>query len=102
ARLMKEGKKEEAERYLLRDLNDQSEYESVQGFTDNVINVAVPSVYSFLEKVVDELQAMYVAAEAPLATVHFGGDEVPNGVWEKSPAVAELLKNDTTLKGVDE
>lgn len=102
ARLMKEGKKEEATHYLLCDVNDQSKYESVQGFTDNVINVALPSTYNFLEKVVDELQAMYTAAGAPLTTVHFGGDEVPNGVWEKSPAVAELLKKDTSLKGVDE
>lgn len=102
ARLMKEGKKEEAERFLLRDLNDKSVYESVQGFNDNIINVALPSVYNFLEKVVDEMRAMYVAADAPLATVHFGGDEVPEGVWEKSPVVAELLKKDASIKGVDE
>ncbi|TCC96439.1 family 20 glycosylhydrolase [Pedobacter hiemivivus] len=102
ARFMKEGKKEEAERYLLRDLNDKSVYESVQGFNDNVINVALPSAYNFLEKVVDEMRAMYVAADAPLATIHFGGDEVPEGVWEKSPLVAELLKKDPSIKGVDE
>lgn len=102
ARLMKEGKKVEAERYLLRDLNDKSVYESVQGFNDNIINVALPSVYTFLEKVVDEMRAMYVAADAPLATVHFGGDEVPAGVWENSPVVADLLKKDNSIKGVDE
>lgn len=102
ARLMKEGKKEEAERFLLRDLNDKSVYESIQGFNDNIINVALPSTYNFLEKVVDEMRAMYDAAGAPLATVHFGGDEVPVGVWEKSPAVAELLNKDTSIKGVDE
>lgn len=101
-RLMKLGKKQEAAQYLLRDLDDKSEYESVQGFKDNVINVAVPSVYTFLEKVVDEIRAMYTDANAPLATIHFGGDEVPAGVWEKSPAVANLLKKDTSVKGVDE
>lgn len=101
-RLMKEGKKEAAEQYLLRDKNDQSVYESVQGFNDNIINVALPSAYNFLEKVVDEMRAMYVAADAPLTTIHFGGDEVPAGVWEKSPAVADLLKKDPTIKGVDE
>ncbi|WP_316815636.1 family 20 glycosylhydrolase [Pedobacter nyackensis] len=102
ARLMKEGKKEEAERFLLRDLNDKSVYESIQGFNDNIINVALPSTYTFLEKVVDEMRAMYDAAGAPLATVHFGGDEVPVGVWEKSPAVADLLNKDTSINGVDE
>ncbi|RVU02410.1 beta-N-acetylhexosaminidase [Mucilaginibacter limnophilus] len=101
-RLMKEGKKAEAEEYLLRDLNDKSEYRSVQGFSDNVINPAVPSVYRFFEKVTDELIAMYKTAGAPLQTIHFGGDEVPGGVWEKSPAVKELIKQDTSVKNVDE
>lgn len=102
ARLMKMGKKQEASQYLLRDPQDKSQYESVQGFKDNVINVALPSVYTFLEKVVDEMCAMYKDANAPLATIHFGGDEVPAGVWEKSPAVANLLKKDTSIQGVDE
>lgn len=101
-RLMKAGKKEEAVQYLLRDLNDKSVYESVQGWKDNVINVAMPSTYNFLEKVVDEIRLMYKEADAPLATIHFGGDEVPRGVWEKSPAVANLLKKDTSIEGVDE
>ncbi|RYE12095.1 MAG: beta-N-acetylhexosaminidase, partial [Sphingobacteriales bacterium] len=101
-RLMKEGKQAEAEEYLLRDLNDKSEYRSVQGFSDNVINPAVPSVYKFLEKVTDELVAMHKTAGAPLHTIHFGGDEVPGGVWEKSPAVKELIKQDTSVKNVDE
>ncbi|ATP55202.1 beta-N-acetylhexosaminidase [Pedobacter ginsengisoli] len=101
-RLMKAGKKEEAEQYLLRDLNDKSIYESVQGWNDNVINVALPSAYNFLEKVVDEIRFMYTEAKAPLATIHFGGDEVPAGVWERSPAVANLLKADASVSGVDE
>lgn len=101
ARLMKEGKQAEAERYLLRDLNDQSIYRSVQGFNDNVIDVALPSVYTFLEKVTDELIAMHKEAGAPLPTIHFGGDEVPAGVWEKSPAADQLSKTDPKLKGTD-
>lgn len=102
ARLIKAGQKAEAERYLLRDLNDQSQYRSVQGFNDNVVNAALPSVYNFMEKVTDELIEMHQAAAAPLATVHFGGDEVPAGVWEKSPAVAALLKKDRSIEGVDD
>ncbi|MDR6783116.1 hexosaminidase [Pedobacter africanus] len=101
-RLMKEGKKEAAEQYLLSDKQDKSEYRSVQGWNDNIMNVALPSTYAFLEKVVDEMRAMYTEAGAPLQTIHFGGDEVPAGVWEKSPAVNELLKKDPSIDGVDE
>jgi hexosaminidase len=101
SRLMKAGQKEEAERYLLRDLNDQSKYRSVQGFDDNVVNVALPSTYAFLEKVTDELIAMHKEAGAPLTTIHFGGDEVPAGVWEKSAAADQLSKTDPAVKGTD-
>ncbi len=101
-RLMKEGKTTEAQKYLLRDLNDKSEYRSVQYFNDNVINVALPSTYNFLEKVTDELLAMYKEAGAPIQTIHFGGDEVPNGVWEKSPEVQKLMTQNPEVKNVDD
>ncbi|WP_245964539.1 family 20 glycosylhydrolase [Rufibacter immobilis] len=101
-RLMKEGKKAEAEQYLLRDLNDQSVYRSVQYFNDNVMNVALPSTYNFLEKVTDELLAMYKEAGAPISTIHFGGDEVPRGVWEKSPVVQQLMAKDSKVKTIDD
>ena len=93
-RLMKAGNKVEAERYLLRDLGDKSVYQSVQGFTDNVMNVALPSTYAFMERVVDDLRSMYQEAGAPLKTIHVGGDEVPTGVWTKSPAVQRLAAKD--------
>lgn len=102
ARLMKEGKKAEAEQYLLRDLDDRSVYRSIQGFNDNIINPALPSAYNFIEKIIDETVAMYKEAGAPLHTIHFGGDEVPEGVWEKSPAVIDLLKRDPNIESVDE
>ncbi|QMU26754.1 family 20 glycosylhydrolase [Adhaeribacter radiodurans] len=102
SRLMAAGKKEDAERYLLRDLNDKSEYQSVQNWNDNVINVALPSVYNFLEKVVDEVRDMYQEAGAPLQTIHFGGDEVPTGVWVKSPVVQKLLQEDERFTSVDD
>ncbi|MBA9078093.1 family 20 glycosylhydrolase [Rufibacter quisquiliarum] len=102
ARLMKEGKKVEAEQYLLRDPQDKSVYRSVQNFNDNVMNVALPSTYNFLEKVTDELLGMYKEAGAPIQTIHFGGDEVPNGVWEKSPAVQALMASNPAVKTVDD
>ncbi|WP_181308709.1 family 20 glycosylhydrolase [Rufibacter sp. XAAS-G3-1] len=101
-RLMKEGKKAEAEQYMLRDVNDKSVYRSVQYFNDNVMNVALPSTYTFLEKVTDELLAMYKEAGAPIQTIHFGGDEVPNGVWEKSPVVQNLMASNANVKNVDD
>lgn len=101
-RLSKEGDQKAAEQYLLRDLQDQSEYRSVQGWSDNVINPALPSIYNFIDKLTIEMISMYKEAGAPLKTIHFGGDEVPAGVWEKSPAVADLLKRDTSVTSVDE
>ncbi|AKD02374.1 family 20 glycosylhydrolase [Pontibacter korlensis] len=101
-KLMDEGKKEEAERYLLRDLNDKSVYRSVQGWSDNIMDVSLPSTYNFLETVVDEIMSMYKEAEAPLHTIHFGGDEVPEGVWEKSPSVQRLISQNPEVKNTDD
>lgn len=91
-RLMKEGKADEANQYALHDPEDQSEYLSIQGFPDNVICVCRPSALTFMEKVFDEFIAMYKEAEAPLESIHVGGDEVPKGVWEKSPICNEFMK----------
>jgi hexosaminidase len=100
-RLMQEGKSAEAKQYLLRDTLDQSVYTSVQRYHDNVMNVALPSTYTFIEKVVDEVIEMYAAAGAELKTIHLGGDEVPAGVWEKSPAINQLMK-DENIKEYDD
>lgn len=99
---MAKGDTAAARQYLLRDLDDQSEYRSIQNWDDNIINVALPSTYAFLEKVVDELIAMHKEAGAPLPTIHFGGDEVPNGVWEKSPAVHQLMATTPGIAHVDD
>lgn len=101
-RLMKEGKKEEAEKYLLYHPLDSSKYRSVQRWYRNVIDVALPSTYTFLEKVVDEISAMYKEADAPLYTIHFGGDEVPRGVWTGSPAVHQLMKTNKAVKNIND
>ncbi len=89
-RLMQEGDEAGARRYLLRHPDDASIYRSVQGWNDNVIDVCMPSTYQFLRHVVAELVEMYEEAGAPLTTIHTGGDEVPRGVWEQSPACGEL------------
>lgn len=96
--LMKKGDKVAAEQYLLHHFEDQSVYRSVQKWNDNVMDVAMPSVYHFLETVTDEIIAMYREAGAPLSTIHFGGDEVPKGVWEKSPAFNSLKQSNSEVK----
>lgn len=92
-RFMREGKPAEARAYLLADPDDKSVYLSAQNFTDNVMCVALPSVYHFVETAVDALIEMHQTAGMPLKTIHMGGDEVPVGVWEKSPLCQTLLKS---------
>jgi hexosaminidase len=99
---MKQGNQPEAERYLLRDLNDKSVYTSAQGWTDNVMCVALPSTYNFMEKVIDELLAMYKDAGAPISTIHIGGDELPKGTWKLSPVSNKLIAEDDNLNSTDD
>lgn len=86
-KIVKSGDTLKAKAYLLRDPADSSVYRSVQQWNDHVMDVSMPSVYNFLETVTDEIIEMYKLAGAPLQTIHYGGDEVPAGVWTASPAV---------------
>jgi hexosaminidase len=90
--LMSQGKAEEAGQYLLSDPEDESEYRSVQNYPDNVVCVCQESTYQFLEHVVRDIGSLYRAADAPLEAFHIGGDEVPRGVWEKSPQCRKFLE----------
>ena len=101
-RLQKAGQEEAAAQYLLSDPNDQSSYRSVQGYKDNTTCVCQESLYSFLDKVVDELIAMHEEAGHPLKVLHTGGDEVPDGVWEQSPICEELLRNNSEVDATKE
>ena len=67
-------------------------YTSAQGYHDNVMNPALESTYAFIERVVGDLVAMHQEAGVPLRHVHMGGDEVPAGVWEGSPAAQAYLQ----------
>jgi len=88
--------KAKAEEYLLADSIDSSKYISSQNFSDNVINVAMPSTYRFVEKVIDEIAKMYATAGIKLTVFHIGGDEVPKGAWEDS----EICRNFIKEKGI--
>lgn len=99
-KLLKAGKKAEAEQYLLSDPEDKSQYLTVQSYTDNSINVCLPSTYAFVDKVVYELQQMYRKAGTKLVTFHMGGDETGAGSWTASPACNALFaKGDQGVAG---
>jgi hexosaminidase len=97
-RLMKEGKETEAGAYRLIDPDDQSVYQSAQGYKDNVVCIARESTFHFYEKVVDEITAMYTEAGLKLHEFHTGGDEVPEGAWTRSPLAAELMKKNPSVR----
>jgi hexosaminidase len=87
-----------AKEYMLHDVNDKSEYLSVQFYKDNVVNVGMESTYKFLGKVVDEVVKMYTEAGLTLNMVHTGGDEIPKGVWEKSPVCVDFMAKSDKYK----
>lgn len=68
--------------FLLQDPNDHSIYCSAQGYTDNVMNVEMESVYTFIEKLFDYIIELYARANVPLKAIHIGGDEVARGAWQ--------------------
>ena len=82
----------EAQRYILWDDRDTSVYTSAQGFHDNILCIGREGTYNFIEKVVDELAMMYEEAGLKLEILHIGGDEVPDGSWEGSPIVHEMMR----------
>lgn len=81
-----------ATEYLLSEKIDKSVYCSAQSYSDNVMNVALPSTYRFVEKVINEISEMYREAGAELPVIHIGGDEVPKGAWESSPACRKFMQ----------
>ena len=88
--------------YRLTDPNDTSQYRSVQGWDDNVINVCRETSYHFIETVFDEIISMYDEAGAPLNSIHIGGDEVPSGVWEQSPICNDLINKNPDLNSTSD
>jgi hexosaminidase len=80
------------QQYRLNDPDDRSVYTSAQGYHDNVMNPVLESTYRFVERVVGDLVAIHREAGVPLRHLHMGGDEVPAGVWEGSPAVQAYVK----------
>ena len=76
----------------LVDPDDKSVYCSVQGYSGDVLDIALPSVLTFLGKVFDSIITMYAEAGVPLEEIAIGGDEVAEGAWEGSPACIAAMK----------
>jgi hexosaminidase len=89
---MKQEDEAAATEYLLSDLNDKTEYRSIQNYTDNTINVCKESSYRFVERVLDDLISMHKSANHPLTTYHIGADETA-GAWIDSPECQALAAN---------
>ena len=82
----------EALRYKMWDEGDTSKFCSAQGYGDNVLNIALPGTYRFMEKVFDEILDMYREAGVKLEVFHFGGDEVAHGALEGSPEARKFME----------
>lgn len=91
-RYMAQGNKLAAQEYLLSDLQDKTEYLSIQYYTDNTINACMESPYHFLGKVIDEVQAMHEEAGQPLTVYHIGADETA-GAWKDSPICKHFFQD---------
>ncbi|BFM21587.1 family 20 glycosylhydrolase [Gilvimarinus japonicus] len=99
ANLMEQGKEVEARRYLLADSQDASKYLSIQNYTDNAVNVCLESTYTFVDKIMYELQQMYRDAGLKLSIFHMGGDEVGKGAWTESPVCDDLFAHQLGVSG---
>ena len=92
ARLMAAGDKASASKFLLDDEADRSVYKSPQLYNDHVMNPGLASSFTFIDHVVGQLVALHRTAGVPLHTIHMGGDELPTGAWERSPAAQHLMQ----------
>ena len=92
---MEMGNQVEAERYLLIDPDDQSEYYSAQGFDDNIMCVCRESSFAFYEKVIDEIFLMYKDAGVEMTKFGVAADELPFGAWKKSPLCDKFMSENS-------
>jgi hexosaminidase len=91
-RLMFAGRRDEAELYRLVEPGDTTQYRSIQNYSDNTLNVCIPSTYRFIDTVLGEVAQLHAAAGTPLKTYHIGADETA-GAWSDSPACQALMRS---------
>ena len=95
--LLEKGDFAAANEFRLHDPNDASEYISAQLFKDNTICICEPGAFRFFEKVFTEIKSMYTEVNLPMKTFNIGADELPFGVWQKSPICEEYLKQNPDI-----
>ncbi len=94
---MELGNKVEAEKYLLSDPDDKSEYYSAQGFDDNIACICRESAFTFYEKVIDEIYLMYQEAGVEMDKFGVAADELPYGAWQKSPICNKFMEDNSIV-----
>ncbi|WEK35142.1 MAG: family 20 glycosylhydrolase [Candidatus Pseudobacter hemicellulosilyticus] len=62
---------------------------SFSAIVDNTLCPANEEVYTFLDKVITEVAAIF-----PFEYIHMGGDECAKNFWEKSTAVKQLMQRE--------
>ena len=82
-----------AKEFMLIDLEDTTQYSSIQHYNDNTINPCIDSSYRFIDKVLREIQTMHDDAGVPLGRYHIGADETA-GAWVESPACQALMEQE--------
>jgi len=95
-RLMQQEKPDEAKQYFLTELEDKSQYRSIQHYNDNTLNPCLPATYTFIGEVLEQLIHMHKSAGVPLTRYHIGADETA-GAWAESPACVALIANNDDL-----
>ena len=71
----------------MRDPEDKSCEVSVQGYSENTLNPAMPDTISIVESMIDDLCSLF-----PGEYIHLGGDEVAPDAWSKSPVIDDLKR----------
>lgn len=70
----------------VRDPADNGAEKTVQGYTGNVLNPAMPKTWEVLNAVITEISAMF-----PFERIHLGCDELPADTWMGSPKAKALM-----------
>jgi len=85
--------------YFLYDTNQENTIESVQYFTDNVLNPCMESTFTFLNTVITHLKEVHAEFGNFHKIIHMGGDEVPHRgdevIWETSPICQQFIKTNS-------
>lgn len=78
--------------HLLTDLEDESNYMSVQMFSDDAMNPCIESTYNFMKTVIQSIKNMHIGI-TPLQIFNLGGEAVPEGAWVNSTACRKAFPN---------